>query len=266
LFRAVWSVVNDSHPWWLWPNVLALDAPAVAVTWQLFLASVAGVAVPVAASVVLVLVVWAAYLVDRGLDARGGANRSDRHRAAGRNSTAWLATAAVAGLTALGLALVALPRAQLVVGCAVAGLTAAYFAVVHLVRAKWVLERGAKEVAVGVVFALGVAIPLLAGSEPVSTWLPGVTAFAALCWFNCALISRWEDGPTGGSPLWLAASAGGCAVLAALGSPVPVALAVLASTAALAALAVAQTRVSVRAARVLADVVLLSPLLAAVWP
>jgi hypothetical protein len=255
--------VNESRPWWLWPNVLALDAPAVAVTWQVFLASVAGVAVSVADSVVLALVVWAAYLADRGLDARGGATTSDRHRVAERNALTWFAAALLATLLALAVALAGLPPEHLAAGCAVAGLTAVYFAAVHLVRARWVLDRGAKEASVGVVFALGVAIPVLAGGGPSADWAPGVLAFAGLCWLNCALISRWEDGPAGGSPRFLVAGAGGLAVLAALCSPEPVALAVLASTAALAALH--RARVSVRAARVLADVVLLTPLFVGVW-
>jgi hypothetical protein len=258
--------VNDSHPWWLWPNVLALDAPAVAVTWQVFLASVAGVAVPLAASAVLALVVWAVYLADRGLDARDGANTSDRHRAARRSSRAWGATALTALGSAIALAVSELPRAYLAVGFIVAGALCAYFAAVHLVRAKWLLAAGVKEAAVGGVFAAGVAIPLLADAGSFAeNWVPGVIAFAALCWFNCALISRWEDGPVNGPPLWVVSLAGGAAVAMALGAPPVVAAAVLMSTAALVVIHVAHARVSVRGARVLADVVLLAPLLLAGW-
>src|SRR5947208_1712495 len=72
------SPLNNTRPWWLWPNLLALDAPAVAVTWQLFLAAKAPVAVPLAASVVLALVVWGVYLTDRAVDAATGTTGSDR--------------------------------------------------------------------------------------------------------------------------------------------------------------------------------------------
>jgi hypothetical protein len=254
--------VNDSHPWWLWPNLLALDAPAVAVTWQVFLASAAGVAVPVAASVVLGLVVWAAYLIDRSLDARRSTGGSERHRVAGRNSILWLVTAIAALITATVIAFTALPRAYTIAGLGVFAVAVVYFAAVHLVRAKNVLDRGLKEVSVGVVFAAGVAIPLLADAEPYANWLPGVVAFAALCWLNCALITLWENGPVA-PPVWVAVVAGSIAIAVALDAPAPVALAVSASTAALVILHATRSRVSVRASRVLADVVLLSPILVA---
>jgi hypothetical protein len=258
--------VNDSRPWWLWPNLLALDAPAVAVTWQVFLASVAGIAVPLAASAVLALVVWAAYLLDRSLDARRGIDSSDRHRVAGRNRFAWLTFAAAAVLSAAAVAFAALPRAHIRVGFIVLGAATGYLAAVHLLRARNVLDRGMKEVSVGVVFAAGVSIPLVVHAVPHADWLPGVVAFAALCWLNCALIAVWEAGGPGAPPAWVAAVAGGLAVSVALEAPRPVAVAVCASTAALAALHAIRARVSARAARVLADVVLLSPLLVAAGP
>lgn len=257
--------MNDSRPWWLWPNLLSLDAPAVAVTWQVFLASAAGVAVPLAAAVVLALVVWAVYLADRGLDARRGANGSDRHRAAGRNPVAWVAAAGAALVSAVAVASVALPRAYLNAGFGVAAATAAYFAAVHVARATRLLDRGVKEAVVGAVFAAGAALPLVAEEVPCPQWLPGTVAFAALCWLNCALISRWEDGVERGPPAWVPLAAGVVAVATALGAPLTVAGAVIGSVAALAALAVLHSHLSVRAARVLADVVLLSPLVAAVW-
>jgi hypothetical protein len=256
--------VNDSHPWWLWPNVLALDAPAVAVTWQVFLASVAGIAVPLAASAVLAFVVWAVYLVDRGLDAHRGADGADRHRAAGRNPAAWIAMSAGAFCSAIVLALTALPRSYLNTGSAVAAATVGYFSAVHLIRANRILDRGVKELSVGVVFAVGVAIPLFAEAEPVADWLPGVVAFAGLCWLNCALISVWEDVPTTSVSGRGAVAAGSVAVGASFGALPPIAIAVLASAAGLALLHAARARLSVRAARVLADVVLLSPVLVAV--
>jgi hypothetical protein len=258
--------VNDSHPWWLWPNVLALDAPAVAVTWQLFLASRAGVAVPLASAAVLALVVWGIYLADRGLDARAGAAAAERHRAAGRHPIVWAAVAAAALGAGLAVALVALPRAQLRAGAAVAAATAVYLAAVHLIRARGCHVRGAKEVAVGGVFAAGVAIPIVAGCAGWAGWLPGATAFAGLCWLNCALIGIWEDAPERGPPLWAAGAAGALAAGAALRAAPAVGLAVGASVAALTALHLTRHGTSVRARRVLADAVLLTPLAASVWP
>ncbi len=255
--------MNDSHPWWLWPNLLALDAPAVAVTWQVFLGSVAGIAVPLAASAELALMVWAAYLIDRSLDARRGITSSDRHRVAGRNWLAWLVVAGAAILGAAVVAFTALPREHLRVGIIVLGAAVGYFAAVHLLRTKSVLDRGAKEISVGIVFAAGVSIPLIVQASQID-WLPGVIAFAALCWLNCALISLWETRGLGAPPKWLVALAGIAALTPVLAAPRPVGTAICASAAALLALHAIHARVSVRAARVLADVALLSPLLVAV--
>jgi hypothetical protein len=256
--------VNDSRPWWLWPNLLALDAPAVAVTWQLFFASVAGIAVPLAATVVLGLVVWGVYLADRGLDARGGTTSSDRHRAAAHNFVAWMTTAAAALTSAGILALAALPLSYLRAGLAVAAVSVGYFVAVHVARAERLLGRGLKEASVGLVFALGAAIPLIAAVEADTSWATGVVAFAGLCWLNCLLISVWEEAPDRRPSVPVVIGAGAVAVGAAVGAAVPVAVAVVVSTAALAGLHVLRSRISVRAARVWADGVLLSPLLVVV--
>lgn len=257
--------MSESRPWWLWPNLLALDAPAVAVVWQVFLATIAGVAVPLAASVVLALVVWSAYLVDRASDGRRGADGAERHRIAGRYPAAYALAALAALVAAVVVAFTTLPQSHIEIGLVVFAAAVGYLAAVHLVRAKGLLGRGLKEASVGVVFAAGAALPLLAADEPYSNWLAGVVAFAGLCWLNCALISRWEDGPERGHPLWLAGVAGALAVGAAVGAARPVAVAVVASTAALAALHALRRRISVRANRVLADAVLLSPLVVAGW-
>ncbi|WP_395738031.1 hypothetical protein [Prosthecobacter sp.] len=57
-----------STPWWLWPHVLSLEAPLVAVLWQAALAHAHGVRLMPMLSVGLGLVCWAVYLLDRTLD------------------------------------------------------------------------------------------------------------------------------------------------------------------------------------------------------
>ncbi|HEY1188915.1 MAG TPA: hypothetical protein VGE74_14770 [Gemmata sp.] len=255
--------MNESRPWWLWPNLLALDAVAVAVTWQVFFASVGGVAVPVASVVVLGLAVWAAYLADRALDARRGAAPAARHRIAGRYARVWV-WATVLALVLAVLVGLTLPRTYIRTGLAVSAVALGYFALVHVVRSHRLLGRGVKEASVGLVFAAGAVLPLLAEGHAAAEWLPGAFAFAALCWLNCLLISRWEEEHGRGPPVWLVVTVGAGAAGAALGAPGTVAGAVWVSTAALAGLH-AVPGLSVRAARVLADVVLLSPLLVAVW-
>jgi hypothetical protein len=248
--------LNDTQPWWLWPNLLALDAPAVAVAWQLFLAAKAAVAVPPAAAIVLALVVWGVYLTDRAIDAATGATNSDRHRFASRHPIAQAAFGCAVLFAAGALALFTLPHDYLEVGAAVAAGTAAYLVAVHVGRR--VLGPGMKELSVGVVFAAGAAVPLAADGGPLSDWLPGVIAFAGLCWLNCALIARWEE-PATAPPRW-ALAVSGSLTLAALAAPWDVAVAVALSAAGLAALHAGRAVVPVRAKRVLADIALLSPL------
>lgn len=57
----------------MWPNLLSLDAPAVALVWQDFLARTFGIPLRMPARLVLGLTVWAIYLGDRLLDVRGPA-------------------------------------------------------------------------------------------------------------------------------------------------------------------------------------------------
>ena len=73
---------DGSLPWWLWPNLIALDAPTVGIVWQRFFGLVFRVSIPVAATVTLALVILAVYLTDRWLDAdpRKPHESGDRHR------------------------------------------------------------------------------------------------------------------------------------------------------------------------------------------
>src|SRR5262249_7190706 len=62
-------------PWWLWWNILSLDAPMVACAWAILFARLAHVAVPKPELAALGLTVWLIYTMDRLLDARGYALR-----------------------------------------------------------------------------------------------------------------------------------------------------------------------------------------------
>ncbi len=55
-------------PWWLWPNVLSLDAPLVAVLWQEALGRAHHVRLLPGCDLALGLAVWLIYIVDRTLD------------------------------------------------------------------------------------------------------------------------------------------------------------------------------------------------------
>ncbi len=262
----------DRPPWWLWPNLLAVDAPAVAVVWQRFLGDRLGAPVPIAATAALALTVWGVYLLDRRLDAgRGPADAlADRHRFAGRRPrlVGGLAAGALALAAVIGTSL--LPPGAAAAGAGLGLAVAGYLLVVHRTGgAPGAGTGGWKEAAVGVLFAAGVGLPVwAAGAGDGRDWLPPLAAFAAACGLNCALIARWEAapgrGPRAGVPA--AAAAGGLALVFAAGCDARVSAALAAAVGLLAVVHLARPAVGPRAARVLADAALLTPLPAAVWP
>lgn len=62
------SAPVNPTPWWLWPHVLSLEAPVVAVLWQGALAHAHGLRLTPLLSVGLGLACWVVYLLDRTLD------------------------------------------------------------------------------------------------------------------------------------------------------------------------------------------------------
>src|SRR6202035_5180189 len=88
---------EHSVPLWLWPNLLSLDAPLIAVLWQGFLAYRFSLPLRPAARLVLGLTVWAIYLLDRLLDARKPAalHEAARHRYYRRHSKLMTALLAI---------------------------------------------------------------------------------------------------------------------------------------------------------------------------
>ena len=198
-------------PWWLWWNVLSLDAPMVAVTWALVFAKAAGVTLPAAEVAALGLVVWLTYTVDRLLDGRLGLARVSRESFASNNDEGafgralrqrhffhriharaiWCSAAGVAGFTAI---IVLTQIGEQVVRPAVPlGLILIlYMAWVHLGRGR-VLTQLPKEVAVGGVFAAGVALPAWSrlGTRRWEFFLLAAL-FAAVCTLNCVAIEEWE--------------------------------------------------------------------------
>lgn len=199
-------------PWWLWWNVLSMDAPMVAIPWALVFAKSAGVVMPGAELAVLGLVVWLIYTVDRLLDGqaavsaeslmasklphRAGAfgpplrQRHVFHRIHARSVAS--VAAVIAAFTAI---LVWTQIGEIVLRLAVPlGLILVlYMAWVHLGRGR-VMARLPKEVAVGGVFAAGVALPAWSrlAARRWEFFLLAVL-FAAVCTLNCVAIDEWEN-------------------------------------------------------------------------
>ena len=267
-------------PWWLWPHLLGLDAPVVALIWQDWWGRFAYASPQPGERLVLGLGVWLIYLADRLADVSRGRPEdagTTRHAfvAARRRSLFVLGIAVAACLVALAPRV--LPRGEFWRGLGLLGAVGAYF---------WLVHRGApsrwtralpKEAVVGAMFALGTGFFTVgqpsAGLGPL---LVAGVLFGGVCFLNCALITAWErsliDRRDPASLLnafprlvnaGLAPACGLTVVLALAAAligntvlPLPVALA----AAALTALDRWRRPLSADALRCLADAVLLTPL------
>ena len=76
------SSPSSRAPFWLWPHLLSLEAPLIAMAWMLGLAHLNRVPVMPGVLAGLGLCVWMIYVLDRLLDTRGKADSEldARHR------------------------------------------------------------------------------------------------------------------------------------------------------------------------------------------
>jgi len=184
-------------PWWIWPNLLGIDAPAVAVLWQYFFACNFSIKIPFSNYLTLFFVVWVIYSVDRLLDARmlkrpDGA--SVRHLFYLRNYR--IASALTAFLTILTafFCLYFLPMELIKTGSFVGAFVVVYL--LHQIWAKGLMMMIIpKEVFIGMVFAVGSTLTGHTWSGdffPGAFFSPSVIIFGVLCSINCIAISVWE--------------------------------------------------------------------------
>ncbi len=179
---------GSKYTWWLWPNILSLDAPIVTLLWQVWFAKCFGVSLKSDDYLILFLTVWLIYALDRWLDAWKldvSKPHSSRHRF--YFDYRW----PLAGLWMLMLMISASILTQLSGQVIIRGLWVLwgciiYFFLVHKLNRKAL----PKEVLVGIMVSLGVTLcfwPL--GFEMV---LPAL-CFAGLITLNCLVIGFGEE-------------------------------------------------------------------------
>ncbi len=250
---------HETLTWWLVPNLIALDAPIVAVVWQRFLAERHGVSIPIAATAALAAAVWCIYLTDRWFDARRGVLEAERHRAAARWPVAFACGAIIAGVISAA-ASIQLSSNYMQNGLVIGLFVVAYLFLIHAFLDEHGSVTGAKELLVAVGFAAGVAVPLNVDNQPASNWLPSIAAFTGVCFLNCLLIEFWEStDPSKRRSLWFICLLGIVLLASTAYLQLAVGLAIAGSLLGLTVIHMAW-RHRPRAARVLADFVLLSPL------
>jgi len=239
---------------WLWPNLLSLDAPLVALLWQMLFARCFHTRVDPLPSILLVLAVWLIYAADRTIDSWTGASNLPRHDFYRKHWRTllplWIAAFASGLLLAWARLSFALFLSGLILGAAVL----LYFALLHA----GVFQK-TKEAAVAILFALGATLSAWPNVRTAAD-VEAIALFSCLCWINCVAIDHWESP---GESQWRIASAAaivGIAAVLLLSSSRPIiGGAVAASAWCFVLLDCARRRFSKDALRVLADVALLSP-------
>jgi hypothetical protein len=192
----VQSSVASQARWWQWPTILSLDAPAVVVLWQAMIARSASIGTSAAEGVVLGSSVWLAYVADRWIEGWRlvpDKIRTQRHRFYQR--WRWPILALWVAVLALDLATAVrgLPAAALKGGVLVLVPVAAYLLSHQLIHRK-IRLRAPKEVCVALLLGGGAAVfaASRAGADVHAMAVP-LILFVLLCFANCALISVWED-------------------------------------------------------------------------
>ena len=185
--------ISGSTPM-LWLTVLSLDAPAVAVLWQLLFARAFNAQLSASTTILLALVVWLIYVADRVLDTLKPPVQdaeATRHAFYRRHLWAFLIPLCAGFAMAAWMSLTQLDARTFRDGLIILLAVGVYLLVVHWVSPQrdWL----PKEMLVGVLFALGTCFPVWEQmTDGVTTLVAAYVLFTALCWTNCAAIEYAE--------------------------------------------------------------------------
>ena len=196
---------RDRAPWWLWPNLLSLDAPVVALAWYWMFAKAWGlVNLPASLAVTLGLSVWAIYAMDRIIDSRKSSPRASlerRHHFHRKYRWFFLLAVVIAVAWSIWALLFYISQMVLFYGVFVFFFVICYFAVTFFQKGDH--HTGLlKNTIAGMTFAYGVAAgvhaysPIFSFIQMVFSW--EVLLFGGLCIINMTAIDFWElDGEDG---------------------------------------------------------------------
>lgn len=265
-----------SVPWWMWLTVLSLDAPIVAVLWQFLLADSFQVVLRLIHYLLLFGVVWLIYAADRCFDSLVISEAyTIRHAFYIQH---FRSVVVLMGIVATLLSVVTLGWLEPTIlfhGLILSGVVLLYLANVHLAKRPILLFP--KELQIGLVFALGTSITLWSRVSDSQQLVMAIFCFAVLCFLNCSFISLWEKpidvlhkqpslarqklSPDKLSYILQGAVLGLVIFVALLPFGFNLKLAIIVSSLGLSLLQVTASKTSVQLRRVLADVVLMTPLL-----
>jgi hypothetical protein len=179
----------------VWLNLLCLDAPIVAVSWQWLFAHTFGAQLDLSLRALLFLTAWLIYLADRFADTirlPAGSPISLRHHFCREHMIGWWVAVVVIFVLDVALAVRSLDLQMLLLGGTLAAVCFFYLLVNHSLGGKW-RPLPLKEKAIGLLFAAGTTLGVV-GQLPGLTVSFGVAVilFAILCTYNCLSIAAWE--------------------------------------------------------------------------
>jgi hypothetical protein len=178
-----------------WLNLVCLDAPLVSVAWLWLFASTLHATVSPVNSVVLFLTAWLIYLADRLADSYSLANggpRSLRHEFCLKHRRIWIIALVVIAATDAYLVWRSINAEVFFAGTVVGILALIHLVLNYSLAGAWP-PLPLKEIAIGFLFAAGTLVALLPVFPPMTGPLvfSGIT-FAGLCTLNCIGIACWE--------------------------------------------------------------------------
>lgn len=272
-------------PLWLWPNLLGLDAPIVAVSWQWLFAHSFEIDLPFAIHIILGLSAWCVYLADRLIDVKRHApneHETERHHFTRTHFKPLVAALLIAAITNLVFIISAVPPTLFASGIFTASLVGIYY-LVRFYASSTALYILPREILCGMLFALGSAIGPHAfapdSQDHLAYFLP-VAFLGVLCSVSCILISIWErsadlataDNSFGTLRPYLASSFSSgliglslISLVVSFYSTTEVYMAIAISALALSVAIHFEDRLTQPMRRVLADALLLSPLPVLAW-
>ncbi len=183
---------TQTRPWWLWPNLLSLDAPLVAVVWQELWAQCLAVEISYVHRVLLVLATWLAYSGDRLLDVRHlkGPVDSPRHEFARCHFYVLFKLWVVASALAVVLGL-QLPLREIICGLVLLLVLVGYCLLQHSQRIRK-HAGNMKEMMAGLIFAFGTIFFVVIQVPHTPAFVLVFVAWVALCCMNCLTIACWD--------------------------------------------------------------------------
>lgn len=181
--------------WWQWPTILSLDAPTVALLWQAVLARVAHSPLAWPHRFVLGASVWLAYAADRWIEAwrlRPDQIQTQRHYFSARWRWPLLGLWIAVLAADLAVSFLQLHTRELIAGVLLLGPTLAYL-LSHQFAHRDAPWRAPKELCIALLFGGGASVFIVAQpTAQLGLLAVPLALFVGLCFANCALISLWE--------------------------------------------------------------------------